>query len=47
MTIKFIYLSLAAIIGIAAFVWFISLTSWQIGLALFLMFLSNNVSIKS
>jgi len=46
MTFKFIYLCVMAVVGIAAFVWFIYLTSWQIGLALFLMMWSNNTGIK-
>jgi hypothetical protein len=35
---------LGLIIGIPAFGWFVSLTDWRVGLALFLVLYANNLS---
>jgi hypothetical protein len=38
--------AIVSLVGVASFWWFCYLTSWQIGLAMFLMLLTNNLSQK-
>lgn len=35
---------LGLVIGIPAFIWFVTLTDWRVGLALFLVLYANNVA---